>query len=162
MVADAVRRLLECESLLLLAFAGKEQELQDSLLERDFAATGMVVWELERLGAEIDGVERERHAAMARALEEAGLDGRTTFSDWVSRLDETERPDLSRLYRALQVAALRVRSLTGGIDAYVRSAMRTGSAVLGEVFPDQKGTIYCRRGRNSKPDGRAMVLDRHL
>jgi hypothetical protein len=55
-----------------------------------------------------------------------------------------------------------VKGITGGLDSYLRGAVRTNKAVLDQIFPDQRGTLYSSRGRREDADGRAMVLDRKL
>ena len=157
-----VKRILAEESGLFLEFGQLERELQDAIIARDWAAMDAVVAGLDVIGRRIVTVEQRRSEVVAEVRRAAGLPADATFGELASRVPEQERAELGRLHRSLQISVLRVRSITGGIDSYVRSSLRSADTVLGEVFPDQKGTIYSRRGGASRPDRRAMVLDRRL
>ena len=111
---------------------------------------------------EIQITEKERHAAVAKAKQEVGKAPETPFVDFLRDLAESSRARLTGLYRDLQVAVLRVKSLTGGIDSYVRGSVRTSNAILGELFPDQKGTMYRKNGESTPAARTAMVLDHEL
>lgn len=157
-----VKELLAAQADAMLAFGAQEQELQNAIMNRDWSGIDVLVPQMQRQSAELETLDARRHDAFAAAKSERGLSPDAKFLEFIERVDEEDRRELTALYRSLQVSVLRVKSVTRGIDSYVRGTLRTTNEVLGEVFPDQKGTMYSRRGKRSPADGRAMVLDRHL
>jgi hypothetical protein len=160
-IADVTSQL-ERQSELLDEFGRKEAELQEAIIERDWLAMDAVIPELERLGDELEGLEREREALVAASKAEHGLSPESAFPELLSRVDPAERGELAMRYRDLQVAVLRVKNQTSGIDAYVRNSVRTANTVLGEVFPERKGTMYSKSGAHRPAHGSAIVLDHEL
>lgn len=158
----AVKSALAKQAETLLEFGRLEQELQDAVLERDWPAMDSLVPRMEGLSRELAALDTRRDALFGQAKAAVGVPQNAAFGEFVQRLDEADRRDLTALFRSLQVSVLRVKSVTRGIDSYVRGSLKTTNDVLGLVFPDQRGTIYSRHGRRSPADGRAMVLDRHL
>lgn len=162
MTTERLKELLAAQAQALLRFGSQEQELQAAILSRDWAAIDALVPQMELRSAELEELDACREKLFIEARLETGLPADAGFPEFLERLDEADRRDLIALYRSLQISVLRVRSVTRGIDAYVRGTLRTTNEVLGEAFPDQKGTMYSRRGKRSPADGRAMVLDRRL
>lgn len=157
-----VKELLAAQADAMLAFGAQEQELQAAIMNREWSKIDSLVPQMQRRSSELEATDAARHEAFAVAKAELGLPAGASFLGFLERVDEEDRRELTALYRSLQVSVLRVKSVTRGIDSYVRGTLRTTNEVLGEVFPDQKGTMYSRRGKRSPADGRAMVLDRHL
>lgn len=161
-LTESVRKLLARQVELMLHFSEQQQELQDTVLGRDWATLERLIPAMERTSRESATLDSRRHELIGDLKRAVGVQADATFAELLEHFPDSQRDELSSLYRALQVAVLRVKSLTRGIDSYVRGSLRTSNEVLGAVFPDQKGTLYSRRGRKSPADGRAMVLDQHL
>ena len=157
-----IRKLLATQAEAMLRFGEVVEELQSAILDRDWPAIERLVPGMERSSAELAEMDARRHELFTRVKAEVGLGDDAGLAELIGRADPGERHELATLYRSLQASVLWVKSMTRGIDSYLRGTLRTTHEVLGEVFPDQKGTIYSRRGRRSPADGRAMVLDRHL
>lgn len=157
-----LKGLLRKQAELLSAFAVKEHELQDAIIRRDWPAMDAVMPALEQLSRNLESVEHRRHVAVTKLKRSAGIPDEAPFAEIVSRAGSEDRAELTSLFRDLQVNVLRVKTHTGGIDAYVRNSMKTANTVLGEIFPERKGTIYSSRGTQSPPRGSAMVLNREL
>lgn len=157
-----VKSHLERQSDLLAEFGRREADLQEAIIERDWPAMEALVPELERMGDELEALERQREAAVAETKAELGVSRESPFPELLSKLGAREGAELASLYRDLQIAVLRVKNQTSGIDAYVRNSVRTANTVLGEVFPERKGTLYSRTGAHTQAHGSAIVLDHEL
>ena len=153
---------LKKQTELLGEFGKKEFGLQKAILERDWPAMDSVMPELERLSATLEGVERRRHSVVSKLKVAAGLEEGAPFAELVLKAKSRDRAELTTLYRDLQIAVLRVKNHTSGIDSYVRSSIRTANTVLGDLFPERKGTIYSSSGAQSPVRGSAMVLNHEL
>ena len=162
MKIDEMKELLSMQADALIEFCEQEQRLQQAILKRDWLAVDALVPPMQQVSKRIRKLDRRRHTAFTEVKRTSGLRDDATFSELLQLLAEEERRELAALHRSLQVSVLKVQSVTRGIDSFVRGSLRTTHEVLGEVFPDQKGTFYSRRGHKAPADGRAMVLDRHL
>jgi predicted transcriptional regulator len=162
MKTEQMEELLARQVEVMGEFGERQQELQDAIVAKDWPMIDSLVPRMERLSREASELDERRHALFARAKRKAGLQPEATFGELLEHVPHNERRTLAALFRSLQVAVLKVKSVTRGIDSYVRGSLRSTNELLGAVYPDQKGTIYCRRGRRSPADGRAMVLDRKL
>jgi len=83
-----------------------------------------------------------------------------SFAHVLIRLPEDLRDSISRQYRALKIAVLRLQSKTATMDAYVRSSMATNRNVLRELIPEHAGTGYTREGHGHFATASAVVVDR--
>jgi len=153
---------LKKQSELLGEFGRKELDLQKAILERNWPAMDSVMPDLERLSATLEAVERRRHSVVSKLKLAAGLEENAPFAELVLKVKLRDRAELTSLYRDLQISVLRVKNHTSGIDSYVRNSVRTANTVLGEFFPERKGTIYSRSGAQSPVRGSAMVLNHEL
>lgn len=162
MNTNDIRNVLADQSNAMQEFGEQEQALQNAILARDWSATDTLIPEMRRLSLEIAALDVRRSALIAAAREEAGLGPDAPFAELVQHAPDSERRELNRLFRSLQVSVLRVKSVTRGIDSYVRGSLRATEETIGAVLPDQKGTLYSKRGNRAPADGRAIVLDRHL
>ena len=157
-----VKNHLERQSELLAEFGQREADLQEAIIERDWQTMDAVIPELERLGTELEALERDREAAVSASKAELGVSPEAPFPELLSRVEPGDRAELASLYRDLQIAVLRVKNQTSGIDAYVRNSVRTANTVLGEIFPERKGTLYSKTGTHTRAHGSAIVLDHEL
>ena len=157
-----VKSHLVRQSELLSEFGRREADLQEAIIERDWQAMDAVIPDLERLGDELEHLERQREAAVSASKQELGLDPEQSFPELIAKAEPQERAELASLYSNIQIAVLRVKNQTSGIDAYVRNSVRTANTVLGEIFPERKGTIYSRTGAHRQAHGSAIVLDHEL
>ncbi len=162
MRAEEIRTTLTEEAELLMEFGEREQELQQAVLRRDWPSVDAHVAAMVEQSRRFVRLDERRHELIAGAKADMGLRPEAPFGELVDRFPEADRQELHALFRSLQVLVLKVKSMTRSIDSYVRGSLRAAHDVLGEVFPDQKGTLYSRRGRRMHADGRAMVVDRHL
>ena len=161
-MTHTIKALLSEQTTQMLEFVASEQELQNAIMDRNWQDADALIAQMRSRSSELSALDRRRHEAVQDAKQELGLHEDAKFAELLSRLEESDRAELNTLYRGLQVAVLRVTSITRGFDAYVRGSVRTTNQILGEVFPDQRGTLYSRRGHRAPADQRAMVLDRHL
>lgn len=146
----------------LLAFGDLQNSLQQSVLRADWDEMNRVVPKLQSEAARIEKLDARRGELVQAAKQAAGLAAETAFSEMLEHLGEEDRTMLNSLYRQLQIAVWKVQNVTRGIDTYLRTRIRTTTAVLGELFPQRKGTIYHRGGEPVPADGSALVVDRHL
>lgn len=159
---STIKRLMNKQAGLMLEFGELEQGLQTAIMNRDWPGMERLVSKMGEIAGSLVVLDQERHEAIQAEKRRQGLREEDSFHALLARLEPPVRADLTALYRSLQVSVLRVKSVTGGIDAYVRGSIRTTNEMLSIVFPDQRGTIYSRQGQRAPADQRAIVLDQHL
>ncbi|TVQ39905.1 MAG: hypothetical protein EA384_04870 [Spirochaetaceae bacterium] len=159
---ESLSRILVQEIQLLGALAERERILQSHLLERDWQELQKVIDQMAALSEEIQQAEGDRERCFSTLSLTLGLNDTASFSELISRLDEQSAGRLRALYRSLKVAVMRIRSLTGGIDAYVASSTATMRSFLEECSPAHRGTIYRKDGNAGATGAHAVVVDRHL
>lgn len=162
MTIELIKELLAEQARLMLDFGRHEQELQESIIAREWSRTDSLVATMNQLSSELAALDVRRHEAILAVKRDLGVAEDASFAELLGRCSDADRADLTSLFRSLQLSVLRVKSVTRGIDSYVRGSLRAANEVLGVVFPEQKGTLYSRRGHRAPADGRAMVLDRRL
>ena len=162
MSLDGLLTILQQQAEMMERFGEKERELQEAILGQDWDAMERMTPILEALSHDLASIDEKRHATVVQIRSERSLPDTATFAEIVRGSDAELRKALTRAHRQLQIAVLRVKSITGGIDAYVRGNLRTANAVLGEMFPEQKGTMYSRKGVSKPAAGHAIVLDHRL
>ncbi len=162
MSLDRLKALIALETEQIASFADAQGALQGAILERDWASLERLIRLLEAASQEIAAVEQERVVVFADACARFGVAVEAGIGELIAKAPEGERAELLACTRALQVATLGAKGRTEQLDAYVSGHVRTTNALLHEVFPDQKGTIYSRCGRRSPADSSALVVDRHL
>ncbi len=156
--AEVIGRQVE----LLEETAQKQQELQRAVIDRNWHTLDELLRELDTLGEEIHFVEEKRRAMYEQVCDNLRLENRANFYDVLCSLDNSDRNRLNDVYRRLKVAVMRVRNATDGLDAYVSAAGDTLHQVLGEVFPERKGTVYARDGSKAGVTERPLVVDQEL
>ncbi|MFP4113353.1 MAG: flagellar protein FlgN [Spirochaetota bacterium] len=159
---EELKEQLSRQAELMNEFGERQQQLQEAIVARDWETIDGLVPEMERLSREVSALDDCRQELFDEAKRDAGLPTEASFAELLDRVPEVDRRPLSGLFRELQVAVLRVKGMTRGIDSFVRGSLRATNEMLGVIYPDQKGTIYSRHGRRNPTDGRAMVLDRRL
>jgi len=160
--AQALKDVLEKETTLLETLSENERQIQLLVMSRNWSDLEPILKEMSGRAEEIAATDSVRHKHYQALKEALGCEADAGFYDVLEGVSLALRRELSELYRRLKIAVSQVRSVTGGIDAYVASTVATMREVLGELYPDQKGRIYSRSGRATRADERAMVLDRHL
>lgn len=145
--------------LLLDSLAVVERELQRYAYAQ---AWDVVEATLPRIGELADAFERaeaRRHQAHLALRAELGC-RECPFSAVLALLGETDRRELSELYRRLKVGIMRVKSLTSGIDIYVDARLRAGRELLEQIVPGWASPVYGADGR--KLSIGASIVSHHM
>jgi hypothetical protein len=162
MALDELLSLLQEQTRKMDEFGEKESELHTAIVGQNWDLMSRLTPELDELSRELEAIDERRHSLVTQLRSERNAAPEMTFAQLIRDAAPDERRQLTDAHRALQIAVLRVKSLTGGIDAYVRGSLKTANAVLGELFPEQKGTMYSRQGISKPAAGHAIVLDHRL
>jgi hypothetical protein len=118
-------------------------------------------------GSEFELLEAERAGLFADPVPEKnrGQDpGQDTeavsFYTLISRFPEKNRKELSELYRKLKQETLKTRMANETLLRYLSEGRTVIAAFLEAAFPDRKGRLYSRWGKQIRTDMRSMVVNR--
>ncbi len=148
-IKEKFKTALKKQLSLLEMLEKEELNLQSSVIEKDWPGTESSIQHLENLSERMMRAERRRHELFHALKSSFTADDDEGFYDVIARFPEDERRELSELYRKLKVTVLKVQSLNGGIDSYVRSAAYTLGKILDEYIPSRRNNTYSRNGRKA-------------
>lgn len=151
--------LLERQTLLIEQLSRHEVALQNRVTERDWSEVEVLINEMTSVSEAIAEVEESRNSAFLEIAGALGVD--TDFAAVLSRLPGPVRDSISRRYRDLKVAVLRLQSHTANMDAYMRSSLATNRSVLRELFPEHAAPGYSSDGQGRIEAGTALMVNRH-
>jgi len=133
--------------------------LRARILDRNWPRLEDEVGKMRTLSGEVAAWEEKRSLLYREARIKSGAPPEGSFAEFLARLPGESREGLEERRRRLRVAVDRVGSLTGGIDAYVRSSMRTMEKVLEEFFPPRRLRTYTRTGEVRGADHPPVVAE---
>jgi hypothetical protein len=87
------------------------------------------------------------------------LDAKGRFYALVSILPETQRNDLTAIYRSLKIEALKLRMRNDALMTYLSGIKATLKDFFDLAFPDRSGKMYTNQRTHLSHDMRSMVLN---
>jgi len=88
------------------------------------------------------------------------LDAKGRFQELVSVLPETQRNDLTSIYRSLKIEAIKLKMANDALLVYLNGVKSTLKEFFDLAFPERGGKMYTRTGTHFSNDMRSMVLNR--
>ncbi len=158
-------QLSECmdkETELLNAYFEKEKILFTAVTDRDWKQLETTIQEMEKLGQAIARCENKREELTILLYHTYGAEGAERFYRFIQRLPEEVRFPLSTSFKNMRIAVFRLQALDSQIQGYLRSATSTLKEIIEEIFPHQKGTMYCKQGKTQTPDTNPLFISRQL
>jgi hypothetical protein len=87
------------------------------------------------------------------------MDAKGRFYALVSRLPESQRNDLTAIYRSLKLEALKLRMANDTLTSYLSGIKATLKDFFDLAYPDRGGKMYTNHGTHLSHDMRSMVLN---
>jgi hypothetical protein len=87
------------------------------------------------------------------------LDAKGRFYKLVSILPETQRNDLTSIYRSLKLEAIKLRMSNDTLMTYLSGIQSTLKEFFDLAFPDRGGKMYTNNGTQLSHDMRSIVLN---
>jgi hypothetical protein len=154
--------LMQEEIALLDLYLAREEELKKALFDRDWRTLDSSIRLMDEASNRINSLEIARDRVFGEFRLECGADNGCGFYRAVLSLPEPERMGMNELYRALKLAAVRVRIRTAALDDYLKNEQGTIRGILGELYPDRRGKTYSRTGKSRENGSEALVLNHTL
>lgn len=153
------KHLLAKEIKCINSLAEEEEKIHKFLLAKNWMKLDRQLKKIEKSTAEISSIEKRRQKVYEEIREGLGKSESDRFYDILVSFEAEERKEFSDLYRQLKVSVSRVRSLTGGLDAYVHSARSTMKEVIEELYPERRGILYSNDGMVREAGENPLVLN---
>ena len=138
--------LKECE--LVQRIAGLQDQIQDAVLNREWADFEGYFSALAEVKEEFTALEREREQLFTGG-----------FYAFAAGLPAAQRSELTEIYRSLKLEALKVQVSGEALMGYIAGARATIAGFFEIAFPDRGGKIYTPHGIPVSHDMRSMVLN---
>jgi hypothetical protein len=115
------------------------------------------------MGAEFDALDRKREALFAQ-FPACNVNGgeKARFYAFAAAFPGDLRDKLADTYRNLKMETLRVRMFNDTILGYLNSIRTTVTGILDIAFPEHRGRLYSRGGKEVPKDMRSVMLNRHF
>ncbi|MFW6251366.1 MAG: flagellar export chaperone FlgN [Alkalispirochaetaceae bacterium] len=161
-LVETVVQTLSAQLTLMNSLAEQEAELHRRMLEREWEEVTPLIETMSEMSDAVVEAENRRHDAYCRLRLHLGLNDGSGFAEVLAALNDEDRRRLAELYRQLKLVVIRLQSLAGGVDRYVRTMMATTREIIQEAYPDRSGASYGRDGAHAAQGGEALVLNHHL
>lgn len=162
-------KICECISILqkeiaLLERLGAAQDvISQAVFSRDWTDLDALFARLDEYNTEFETLEKERARLFSELNNElVGKQEKIGFYALASRLDPERRRQITDLYRRLKLDVLKIRLMNENLHQYITTNRMIISDFLHAAFPDRKGKLYSRQGREIHAEMRSIVLDRSL
>jgi hypothetical protein len=115
------------------------------------------------MSAEFDTLDRKREALFSR-FPACGVKGeeKARFYAFAATFPEDLRDKLADTYRNLKMETLKVRMFNDTILGYLNSIRTTVTGIIDIAFPEYRGRLYSRGGKEVPADMRSVMLNRHV
>ncbi|AEJ19260.1 flagellar export chaperone FlgN [Gracilinema caldarium] len=153
--------LLQKEIALLERLAFAQDVVSQAVCSRDWTDIDALFKRLDEYNKEFDALEKDRSQLFIELSQALGFDQeKPGFYVLATRLDPENRRQMTDLYRRLKLDVLKIRLSNDTLQHYIATNRAVISEFLQAAFPDRKGKLYSRHGREIHAEMRSIVLDR--
>lgn len=152
---EQVQKAAAVQEKISLAVANKEW----AVFEDNLSAMDAIEKKLESLEYEREQLFTIFETIIHQSNFSHNLDAKGRFYSLVSILPESQRNDLTAIYRSLKLEALRLRLRNEALMNYLSGIKATLKDFFDMAFPDRSGKIYTNQGTHFSHDMRSMVLN---
>jgi hypothetical protein len=159
--------ILQREIEILGGISSMQELVRKAALNREWMDFESLLEKIRERGDEFEALEAERTGLFADLTperdrgEDPCKEGATVnFYALISRFPEDQQKELRELYRKLKLETLKIRTANDALLRYLNEGRSVIAAFLEAAFPDRKGRLYSRKGKQVRADMRSMVLNR--
>jgi hypothetical protein len=157
----ALSAAMSAEIVCFEAYVAAQRSFTAAVKERDWTALQTAIGIQDELSRAIAARESERAEAFELLRAQSGCEAGGIYR--VALLvSEPERSQLTDLYRALKLAAMRAKFENASAGDYAASNRDLLRAVLEELFPEKKHRMYGKSGKAVQPDLDALLFNTAL
>jgi allophanate hydrolase subunit 1 len=167
MIYERCRDILLQEHELIQNAVILQEKIRSAVVERKWTGFEDLTNSMKTIEVKLEILENERERlfdifeALTRKnnfLDKKDSKGR--FYQMVCRLPESQRSDLTSIYRSLKLEAIRMRITNEQFMDYLGGTKAALKDFFEIAFPDRGGKMYTKAGTHLSHDMRSMVLNR--
>jgi hypothetical protein len=147
---------------ILRKIASLQNSVWNAVTKREWADFETHIGAIGVLGAEFDALDRKREVLFSQfPAYGTGGEGKPRFYAFAATFPGDLHDKLAATYRNLKMETIKVRMFNDTILGYLNNIRTTAAGFLDIAFPERRGRLYSRGGKEVEKDMRSMVLDRH-
>ena len=166
MIYERCRDILLKECELVQNAAVLQDKIRMAVVQKDWAVFEDNLSAMNDIECKMEGLENEREQLFTvfgtiihqKSFSE-NLDAKGRFYKLVSILPESQRNDLTSIYRSLKIEALKLRMANDVLMTYLSGVKATLKDFFELAFPERGGKMYTNQGTHLSHDMRSMVLN---
>jgi hypothetical protein len=155
MEAEKYRDILTKEIEILGKISSIQNLVRNAVINREWMDFESLLEKMHDQGREFELLEAERAGLFADVVPEKNRN----FYALISRFSENSRKELTELYRTLKLETLKIRIANDALLRYLNEGRAVIASFLEAAFPDRKGKLYSRLGKQIQADMRSMVVN---
>lgn len=157
----ALSSAMKAEISCFEAYLAAQRSFNEALVTRDWPALQNAMGVLDELARAVAEKEAGRVEAFEALRAQTGCEVGGMYR-LALLVPEPERSELTDLYRRLKLTAMRVKFENASARDYAAGNRDLLHAVLEELFPEKKHTMYGRSGKTVQPGLDAVLLNTAL
>ncbi|MCL2443521.1 MAG: hypothetical protein FWD13_08695 [Treponema sp.] len=167
MVYERCRDILMKEFELIQDAVVIQEKIRLAVADREWTVFEENLTAMNAIESKLENLENEREQLFSvfKTIDHQqgfsdNLDAKGRFYAMVSYLPETQRNDLTSIYRSLKLEAIKLKMANESLFAYINGIKSTLKEFFDMAFPERGGNIYTKSGNHFSQDMRSMVLNR--
>jgi len=167
MIYEKCRDILLKECELIQNAALVQDKIRQAVSNKEWAVFEDNMNVMNSIESKMEGLEFEREqlfTVFETLLHQKGfsetLDAKGRFYKLVALLPESERNDLTSIYRSLKLEALKLKIANDALFAYLGEIKSTLNDFFSLAFPERCGKMYTKSGSHYSNELSSMVLNR--
>jgi hypothetical protein len=163
---EKCRDILLKESELVQNAAIIQEKIRLAVVNKEWTVFEDHLGTMNEIEYKLDNLEKEREqlfSVFEVTLHQKSfcenLDAKGRFYKLVSILPESQRNDLTSIYRSLKIEALKLRMANETLMTYLAGIKAALKDFFEMAFPDRGGKMYTNQGTHLSHDMRSMVLN---
>jgi len=166
MIYEKCKDILLRERELVQNAAVEQEKMRIAVFNREwegFEENVSALTVIERQLAEMEDEREQLFCAFEALLQHKNSfyekDGKGRFYAMVALLPESERNDLTSIYRSLKMETLSLRIANEALRTYLGGIKNTIREFFDKAFPQRAGKMYTPQGKHLSHDMRSMMLN---
>ena len=166
MIYEKCRDILMQECELIQNAAILQEKIRLAVTGKDWTVFEDHLNAMNEIESKIADLENEREqlftvyeAIVHQNSFSENLDAKGRFYKFVSLLPESQRNDLTSIYRSLKLESIKLRMGNDNLFAYLHGIKATLKDFFDLAFPDRAGKMYTNQGTHFSHDMRSLVLN---
>ncbi|WP_461255476.1 hypothetical protein [Treponema sp. R80B11-R83G3] len=167
MIYEKCRDILLQECELIQNAVVEQEKIRQAVTNREWTVFEDHLGAMNSIESKIEALEKEREqlftvfkALIHQNSFSENLDAKGQFYALVMLLPESQRNELTAIYRSLKIEAIKLRMANESLFAYLSGIKSTLKDFFDLAFPERGGKMYTKEGMHFSNDMQSIFLNR--